>query len=71
MRRRNRISLSDAAEMNREEMAINEIDARAEDKTWKSGLLLGQMDVLLSLYLLGYTAFGLLDTVLLRRVAHP
>ena len=40
MRRQNRISLSDAAEMNRGEMAINEIDARAEDKTWKPGLLL-------------------------------
>ena len=29
------------------------------------------MDVLLRLYLLGYTAFGLLDTVLLCRIAHP
>jgi len=26
---------------------------------------------LLSLYLLGYTLFGLLDTFFLRRVAHP
>ena len=41
------------------------------DKSWATGLLLGAREVLLSLYLLGYTPFGLLDTFFLRRVAHP
>ena len=41
------------------------------DKSWATGLLLWAREVLLSLYLLGYTPFGLLDTFFLRRVAHP
>ena len=32
---------------------------------------LGRMDVLLSVYLIRYTLFSLLDTFFLRRVAHP
>lgn len=52
-------------------MAVNEIDVRAEDKVGKPELLLGRRNVLPSLYLLGYTLFGLLDTFFLGGVAHP
>ena len=52
-------------------MALHEINVGAEDKVGKPELLLGRRNVLPSLYLLGYTLFGLLDTFFLGGVAHP
>ena len=52
-------------------MPVHEINVGTGDKREKPGLLLGQRAVLLSLYLLRYTPFSLLDTFFLRRVAHP
>ena len=51
---------------------MNEINVGEGDKKVKPGLLFyGERAVLLGLYLLRYTLFGLLDTFLLGGVAHP
>ena len=52
-------------------MVLTEITIGAVDSKAESGLCEVLRDVLASLRLLGYTAFGLLDTFLLRRVSHP
>jgi hypothetical protein len=52
-------------------MAANAINDEEVDKRGSPELLLGAKAVLLRLYLLGYTPFGLLDTFFLRWVAHP
>ena len=46
-------------------MLIERIKGRNQGYCW------GRIDVLLSLYLLGYTLFGLLDTFFLGGIAHP
>ena len=54
------------------ERAVNEIDVRAEDTIGGNrGYCYDRRAVLLSVYLLGYTLFGLLDTFFLAGVAHP
>jgi len=52
-------------------MATNEINDGEESKRWSPGLQLEARGVSLSLYLLGYTPFGLLDTFFLCWVTHP
>jgi hypothetical protein len=53
------------------EMATDEINDKEEDQRGEPRTPVGERDVLLSLYLLGYAAFSLLDTFFLRWVAHP
>ena len=65
------MSLSDAAERIRG-IAANEITDGEEDRNGGAkDFCQRRRNMLLSLYLLGYTAFGLLDTFFLGWIAHP
>jgi len=52
-------------------MAISKIGLEGRIQMGNQNYPLGTKGWLLSVYLLGYTPFGLLDTFFLRRVAHP